>query len=1726
LKGNGRRKSTSSALPASPSVVAGVGKESSKKKRKSQVKESISESEQNDDSDTQLPPPTKRSRSKVKDAGTLSDGGMSADQDSQKEMITIIDTLSSTLAYQIFLEPVSLKEVPDYLEIIPYPMDLSTMKKNVLKGKYSDQQIVEYAVDMRRIGMNCMSYNLPGSSIYHVAEDYLRTFETLYQTTFKSKMKYLKKKTSSKTVDTTGIQIESKNKIISTPSGGGGGGGGTPLKSQSLIDEKKLGQIKKFFKLIYNHHLAEPFLYPVDMNKAPGYSEMIKRPMDLSTIKKNFEYYANSHVNKLIEFYSDLILIFDNCQTYNLDGSELFIAAQELSDYTKQTFMEYFPGVINVLVGKTSEGNKVDHHSMISSSPSSPQQFSNTTSVPMTTSGSNSQLKNSKSNHKKSLSRDNKISLSHSILKSKAGEVTEWGDISLDDKDLNRLSVLELSDFYSFLQSSEEALHSLIIQEKCYYESKKISKNILNHQISDYGSYYSNELYSCASLGTIRTESSWHTKEHIFPFGYICRRDLVLSILMNHQKDEENKNNQNQNQNQNNSQLSSPNQDPLQIPHIQVTFTTEILENENGDPLYRLLVGENILVIESNKIDGIWNIDMFTSYGKLILQSLGQKFRRCRAILFYLSTCDSIEPFLDQQPIFSLKSYLKIIKAPMWLNEVYGRLIDGMYDNEYDFAWDMRLIFQNAMTYNDPNSEVYISAKILLDIFNILFCQWIQNIEDISVFDSAKGLWDEWMTLRYFDRRLLSETAEGQSEEMKSPEKEVCYLTGLSNSEDVALLFCISCENFCHPSVSDGGSTYEETNDEGVTQQLWRCQRCQRMKVALESNQYSGLLPEKRYQKTKIFKSYLYKPANDLGSGWVKATTSTKPLVGKFLSPLGYQFNTKEEALSWMNEELQMHEKLIADREEEFLMKQGNSSHVGRKKKVKNAATAASQRGTRGRKRKQIEADEPVTNDSESLAKEGDDASTNNSMVMLMGKLLQIPYEEKGVEVLFSGLYEAPGTQELKMTIFNMENISPTGFSGLDDPIIHRLIEGLPGSNYCRKYRFLDCEQILENYLQTVRIVKEKKDQLSSADHLLIEKQLYERNYWKKLELETRKLYKTDEKMEQNPSSSLSSSSSEIPIEKKFPKFEKNICQLLIPLIPTEWKLEATCDEIEIAVHVWEFLHHLTPLISYQTFGLLDIIKSLTETNTFIFPNPSSIIFDELCCLLSSILLNDISQILYPSSSSSQDKETEFHKQEFLSFHPLNSVTWPWITYTILLFSTTIRGGGGAGGGYGQKLYCHDEIMKIIHLDNYFKNNYLLIREFIYLFLSYPLFHKLTRTQQQQRFMLGISSSSYENNLYSELYLKIMNMIPSNYEERKQMKNEMKMELPDRGGGDSDSDSESDSEDEFCENQDLFQFFENLFLLLQESDDQDLIQWFCQLLQGYIDNSCFPSSGLSDEITEELLTNCSSTSSTLLNRPTHENLAISLRTLRMKEPDCFTLTEKVTILHTLIQYCSVTDILSSHHQRMRMELAQSPFSDDPDLISTVLTSLETEIQAVEVTKANKSSLKCYFSGLEGKLDPTTLASFIDEDAEWVTVPQSILTPPVMRGELTNIGNDIDDVQHIESEPTGTEGLKEVKKNPEEHSESEAHVEEENEAPQDTKDDEIPVLKIRKRGRKSTKDTVTLKLQMKPKVCLKSNLVKVVAARELAAQELELMEVCSPLSLSSPLIKYPLTLTVK
>lgn len=87
--------------------------------------------------------------------------------------------------------------------------------------------------------------------------------------------------------------------------------------------------LKTVHKAVFKHKHAWPFETPVDTKslKLPDYHTIIKRPMDLTTIKRRLENYWYYDAYECID---DFRQIFVNCYTYNKPAEDVVMMAQQV----------------------------------------------------------------------------------------------------------------------------------------------------------------------------------------------------------------------------------------------------------------------------------------------------------------------------------------------------------------------------------------------------------------------------------------------------------------------------------------------------------------------------------------------------------------------------------------------------------------------------------------------------------------------------------------------------------------------------------------------------------------------------------------------------------------------------------------------------------------------------------------------------------------------------------------------------------------------------------------------------------------------------------------------------------------------------------------------------------------------------------------------------------------------------------------------------------------------------------------------------------------------------------------------------------------------------------------------------------------------------------------------------------------------------------------------------
>ena len=119
-----------------------------------------------------------------------------------------------------------------------------------------------------------------------------------------------------------------------------------PAYYKNEINEEEIKKLEKIFDTMEKDSQAYEFLVPVDYIALNilDYPKIITHPMDLGTVKKNL---LNGEYKIFQDFMSDINLIWRNCRTYNLPGSDIVKMANHCDKKIKQLIDKQFKNYQN-----------------------------------------------------------------------------------------------------------------------------------------------------------------------------------------------------------------------------------------------------------------------------------------------------------------------------------------------------------------------------------------------------------------------------------------------------------------------------------------------------------------------------------------------------------------------------------------------------------------------------------------------------------------------------------------------------------------------------------------------------------------------------------------------------------------------------------------------------------------------------------------------------------------------------------------------------------------------------------------------------------------------------------------------------------------------------------------------------------------------------------------------------------------------------------------------------------------------------------------------------------------------------------------------------------------------------------------------------------------------------------------------------------------------------------
>jgi hypothetical protein len=200
---------------------------------------------------------------------------------------------------KIFHDPVP-QDIPGYFEMIEEPMDFSTLKDLIHQNQI--QTNVEFTEKLNLIFTNCLTFNEKKSIFCEEAEKLQK-----YATELVSKSSNIKVEKK---------EIKGKHKQFDLT-----------LETFPILENELLKEIMKLFlNKLESEDTLQIFISPVPQD-VPGYYEMIKEPMDFSTMKNKVE---NNVYQNWEEFEEDFELSFNNAKTFNTKHSIYYQEAVKL----------------------------------------------------------------------------------------------------------------------------------------------------------------------------------------------------------------------------------------------------------------------------------------------------------------------------------------------------------------------------------------------------------------------------------------------------------------------------------------------------------------------------------------------------------------------------------------------------------------------------------------------------------------------------------------------------------------------------------------------------------------------------------------------------------------------------------------------------------------------------------------------------------------------------------------------------------------------------------------------------------------------------------------------------------------------------------------------------------------------------------------------------------------------------------------------------------------------------------------------------------------------------------------------------------------------------------------------------------------------------------------------------------------------------------------------------
>lgn len=301
-----------------------------------------------------------------------------------KKVISNLKKSNASQAFRIPVDPVAMN-IPSYPEIVKTPMDLGTIDTKLKQGTY--QSVSDFTSDFELIVDNCIKFNGREHVITQAALKMQSSFNNqmanLPKAGFAEPSKEEKRAAKAKqeptrtapprrpsvsttvppaapTAPATGSARSPRSSVSTQAFAVGPDGvplirrdsnmadgrpkrqivppkrnqeyqGGRPKKKKYELQLKFCQDVMKEIAAPKNWQMNQYFTHPVDpvALNIPTYFQVVKKPMDLSTIQNKLD---NNVYEKAKDFEEDVRLVFKNCYKFNPEGDHVNACGHQLEE--------------------------------------------------------------------------------------------------------------------------------------------------------------------------------------------------------------------------------------------------------------------------------------------------------------------------------------------------------------------------------------------------------------------------------------------------------------------------------------------------------------------------------------------------------------------------------------------------------------------------------------------------------------------------------------------------------------------------------------------------------------------------------------------------------------------------------------------------------------------------------------------------------------------------------------------------------------------------------------------------------------------------------------------------------------------------------------------------------------------------------------------------------------------------------------------------------------------------------------------------------------------------------------------------------------------------------------------------------------------------------------------------------------------------------------------------